>query len=321
MPDAGTDSNTPSRPADRWALPALFLGAAGISFAPIFVRLSETGPTATAFWRIALSLPILAVLMMRRPDAERRVSRLSGRPWAGLIATGLFFAADLGVWHWSIHFTTVANATLFANFAPIFVTLAAFFLFGERFSKFFYGGLAGATLGAATLIGASLSMSPRTLFGDMLGLATAVFYAGYLMTVSRLRARVSTLALMFWSGLVSSLALLLAALATGEAMIPVSARGWAVLVALALISQVLGQTLIAYALVHLSAAFGSVNLMLQPVLSIVLAWGLLSESLGPRQILGALIVLTGLFLAHRGRVQKRIGGPTGRSGARRSPLP
>ena len=301
MPGADADSNPPTRDAARWALPALFLGAAGISFAPIFVRLSETGPTATAFWRIALSLPILALLMMRRPDADRRLSRLSGRPWAGLIATGLFFAADLGVWHWSIRLTTVANATLFANFAPIVVTLAAFFLFGERFSGFFYAGLICAVLGAVLLIDASLSTSPRALLGDVLGLATAVFYAGYLMTVSRLRARVSTLTLMFWSGLVSSLALLPAALATGEPVMPVSAGGWAVLAALAMISQVLGQTLIAYALAHLSAAFGSVNLMLQPVLSILLAWGLLSESLGPRQMLGALIVLIGLFLAHRGR--------------------
>ena len=301
MAGAGSDNAVPTRPVGRWALPALFVGAAGISFAPILVRLSEAGPTATAFWRIALSLPVLALLMARTPAAEGHRSRLSGRAWAGLIATGLFFAADLGVWHWSIRYTTVANATLFANFAPIFVTFAAFLLFHERFSGFFYMGLVCATLGAAILMGASLSLDPRYLLGDLLGLATAVFYAGYLMTVGRLRARISTLTLMFWSGLVSTLALLPTALATGEPMLPVSGAGWAVLAALALVSQVLGQSLIAYALAHLSAAFGAVNLMLQPVLAILLAWGLLSESLGGRQIIGAVVVLIGLFFAHRGR--------------------
>ena len=45
--------------ATRLALPALIAGAIGISFSPIFARISELGPTATAFHRVLLAAPLL----------------------------------------------------------------------------------------------------------------------------------------------------------------------------------------------------------------------------------------------------------------------
>ncbi|HSK38859.1 MAG TPA: EamA family transporter, partial [Arenibaculum sp.] len=61
-----------------------------------------------------------------------------------------------------------------------------------------------------------------------------------------------------------------------------------------------GQSLIAYALAHLPAAFSSVSLLLQPAAAAILAWALLGEALGPWQAAGAVIVLAGIFLARRG---------------------
>src|SRR5262249_32328644 len=101
------------------ALPliALFSGALGIASSGIFVRLSETGPTATAFWRGALALPFLALwaaleARARDPALPRRPAALrDGRFfWAGFL-----FAGDLALWHWSLLLTTVAASTLEAN--------------------------------------------------------------------------------------------------------------------------------------------------------------------------------------------------------------
>jgi hypothetical protein len=63
MTDTGARTiaaGVPDRTA-RLVPAALFAGALGISFAPVFVRLSEAGPSATAFWRmtLALALPLL----------------------------------------------------------------------------------------------------------------------------------------------------------------------------------------------------------------------------------------------------------------------
>lgn len=285
--------------APSLALPALLAGALAIAFAPIFVRASELGPSATAFWRLAFALPALFLWARLDPADARARRRPEGiADLARLSVPGLFFAADLAVWHWSIHHTSVANSTLLANFAPIFVTLASWMLWGERFSMTFIAGLALG--GAVVLMGQSLSLGGGTPFGDALGLLTAVFYAGYILSVGRLRAEFSTATLMAWSGAITAAALLPIALASGEGLAASTARGWAVLLGLALLSHVAGQSMIAYALAHLPAALSSVGLLLQPAAAAVLAWALFGEALGPLQAAGAAVVLAGIFLARKG---------------------
>src|SRR5262249_7574544 len=129
----------------------------------------------------------------------------------------------------------------------------------------------------------------------------AVFYAGYLLTLKQLRRSFSTAAIMAWSGLVCCPGFLLVAVLSGDTLLPATARGWCVLVALALLSHVGGQTLIAYAFGHLSASFSSVSLLLQPLVAALIAWGLLSEPLSLWQGSGGLIVLAGIFLASQRR--------------------
>ncbi len=285
----------------RIALIALFGGAVGIAFAPIFVRLSELGPSATAFWRLALALPpiwLWMILERRGAVAVRQPSRAGDYRW--LVAAGVFFAFDLAVWHWSIKLTSVANATLLANATPIFVTLAAWLWFGERFTGSFILGTAAALAGAVILTGTSFRLSVQHLLGDGLGLLTAVFYAGYILAVKELRDNFSTATILTWSGAISAAALLPIALLSGEGLVAFSARGWAVLVGLALISQVGGQGLITYALAHLPAAFSSVGLLLQPAVAAALAWIILDEPIGIWQALGGATMLAGIILARRG---------------------
>lgn len=285
----------------RVALSALFGGAVGIAFAPIFVRLSEVGPSATAFWRLSLALPALWLWMAiegKQRGAPRQPSCMAD--YRRLTLAGLFFAADLAVWHWSILFTSVANATLLANFAPIFVTLGAWLWFGQRFRLTFILGMATALLGATILIGISVHLSFQHLLGDLLGLVTAVFYAGYILAVKELRDEFSSATVLTWSGVVSSVALLPIALLSGEGLVAFTAKGWGVLIGLALISQVGGQGLITYALAHLPAAFSSVGLLLQPAVAAALAWIILSEPVGFWQAIGGVVVLAGIVLARRG---------------------
>ncbi|MGQ0664841.1 MAG: DMT family transporter [Pseudomonadota bacterium] len=286
--------------AERGALLALFAGALAIALSPIFVRLSELGPTATAFYRPALAVPALAVWLM----AERRRRAPPARPAAprdfvlvGFI--GFSFAGDLAFWHWSVVLTTVANSTLLANFAPIFVALWGWALFGERFRPAFLAGMALAIAGCVLLMGQSLALSADYVLGDALGLVTAAFYAAYMMAVARARAVFSTASLMTWSAAVTALVLLPVALASGESLVPHSAYGWAILIGLALISHAGGQSLIAYALAHLPTAFSSVALLLQPAAAALFAWVILAEPVGVLQGLGGAVVLAGIALARQ----------------------
>jgi drug/metabolite transporter (DMT)-like permease len=280
------------------ALGALLAGATFIALSPIFVRLSEAGPTATAFWRVALAVPALWILYWLKPHSRAR--RYSGK-WPLLLAAALAFAGDLAFWHKSIQLTSVANATLLANLASIFVTLAAWIFMRQRPTRVFLVGLAAALLGVALLVHASLGFSSTGLAGDALGVVTAVFYAGYLLAVKALRDRgAATLHLMAVTTTVTAILLFPVALATGEPMLPQSALGWWILIGLALISHAAGQGLIAYALAHLPAAFSSVSLLFQPVMAAVFAWLLLAEPLVALQLAGGATVLAGIYLARRG---------------------
>jgi drug/metabolite transporter (DMT)-like permease len=280
------------------ALIALLLGATCIALSPIFVRLSEAGPTATAFWRVALAVPLLWIFWLLKKDQKTR--RYSGR-WPLLLAAGFAFAGDLGFWHTSIQLTSVANSTLLANLASIFVTLTAWIFLRQRPSGQFLAGLAAALAGVALLVKTSVEFSSTGLAGDALGVLTAMFYAGYIFAVKGLRDRgETTLHLMAVTSTVTALILLPAALASGERFLPSSAWGWSVLAALAFISHAAGQGLIAYALAHLPAAFSSVSLLFQPVMAALFAWAVLAEPLAPLQIAGGIVVLLGIYLARRG---------------------
>ena len=282
------------------SLVALFAGATAIAFAPIFVRLSEVGPVATAFWRLMLALPafwLWAVYEQRNHSNSQKV--VSNIPYGQLALAGLFFAGDLSVWHWSILFTSVANSTLLANFAPIFVALGAWLVFGQRVNRSFLMAMVLALIGTSLMVGSSLQMSLRHLWGDALGLITAVFYAGYILTVKQLREELPVATIMAWGGTVTALALFPIALLSDEEIVPTTGRGWSVLLGLALISQVSGQSLIAYALAHLPAAFSSVGLLLQPVMATIFAWLLLGEVLEPWQALGGALVLVGILRARQ----------------------
>ena len=216
------------------------------------------------------------------------------------VLAGVFFAADLAVWHWSIRLTSVANATFLANLAPVVVTIGAWALLGERARPVFFAGMLLSLAGAALLMGANLGGPDAILAGDGLGMLTAVFYAGYQLCVKRLRDTQSAARIMLFSGAACAAALLPVALAMGETILPQSLAGWGVLLGLALVCQFAGQSLIAHAVAHLSASFSSVGLLLQPVAAAGFAWLLFGEALVALQWWGGAAVLLGIYFARRG---------------------
>jgi drug/metabolite transporter (DMT)-like permease len=281
------------------SLIALFTGAIFIALSPIWVRVSEVGPTASAFWRVALAVPLLWGLFALTRSVG---TALEKKQFGLLLSTGIAFAGDLAFWHWSIQYTSVANSTLLANLASIFVTLAAWALWKQRPSGLFITGLAAALLGVGLLVRASLGFSPGALLGDALGVVTAMFYAWYLLSMKSLRdLGAATLQLMAVTTTVTAAILLPVALASGEPMVPQSVAGWLKLLGLAWVSHSAGQGLIAYALAHLPAAFSAVGLLLQPVMAAAFAWLLLAEPVSALQCAGGAVVLFGIYLAHRGR--------------------
>jgi drug/metabolite transporter (DMT)-like permease len=274
------------------AFAALVLGAVAMGASPLFVRMADVGPFASAFWRTALALPFLALwAATETAPAQRVLSRRS--VWL----SGLLFAGDLFFWHLAILATSVANATFLATTAPLVVVAGAWFLLGERIQRRGIDGLALCLLGGAALVGHSYGFEPQRLTGDLYGIVTAIFFAGYMLALRAARREVPAGTLSFVSAAITSAILFVVAYAAEPRLLPQSMQGWAVLIALALVSQVAGQGLLAFALGTLPAPFSSLVIFLEAIAAALFAWVVLHETLEPMQWLGGVLILAGIFIA------------------------
>jgi drug/metabolite transporter (DMT)-like permease len=279
---------------------ALFTGAAALGSSPILVRLSALEPTATAFYRVALAAPafLLVPFVYGTPLSLSRDSRAGRAELLWLVAAGGFFALDLLCLHWSLRHTSVVNATLLLNFAPLFVSLGAWTLLGERPAPRTVLSYVIAICGVALLVGAVSRLDRGRLVGDALGLAAGAAYGGYLLVVSRFRDRIPTSMVMGVTTFSCACLLLPATLVMGESLLPRTAFAWAILFALALLTHAGGQGLLVFAMKYFAAFTSSVTLLLQPVVAAGGAWIVFGEALGPWQILGGGIALLGVLLCH-----------------------
>jgi len=284
------------------AFTALLAGGMAIGFAGIFMRLSDVNPVASAFWRMALAAPFLWAWAFAVAKQDKAAGKRTDFARA-LVLAGIYFAADMALWHLSLHYTTVANATLLSNFAPIFIALWMWIAYRVRFARIFVIGMTFALIGAIMLVGPNAGGETNgsgKLLGDALGLSSAVFYAAYQLVVKDARNDYSTARLMAWSTTVTGLALLPFALTAPGEFWPAELTGWLPLLALALVAQIGGQTVIAYAAAHLPANLTSVSLLIQPLTAAVAAWVIFQEAIGPVQMAGGALLLWGIYLSKRG---------------------
>jgi len=288
----------PARPATApagrlaAAVAALVCGALAMGISPVFVRFAEVGPYTSAFWRVALALPLLWLWARidsggRRPVAWNRAT----------LVAGLLFAADLFFWHLSILNTTMANATLLATLAPVWVALGSSLFIGERVERSTVAGIVLCVLGALALVGASWSFAPERLLGDVYGLVTSFFFGAYFLAVRVARRTTPSGLLLFRSSMVTAAALFGAATLLESNLWPVTLTGAGALVLLAFVSHVGGQGLLAYALGHLSAAFSSLVIFLEAIAAAAIGWLVFAEAVSPLQAAGGLTILAGIWTA------------------------
>jgi drug/metabolite transporter (DMT)-like permease len=279
--------------APRYGIAALLVANALLALGPMLVRLADVGPISSAFWRMALALPLIAGLAF----ATSR-GRAGFTPGLVVIiaASGLLFAADLASWHLGIVRTKTANATLFGNSASLLFPLYGFIIAKMWPSRRQGFALALAAAGAGLLMGRSAELSPEHLVGDLLSLLAGVFYAAYFIAVARARETLAPLPLLAASTLASAVPLLALAVIMGERVMP---HDWTPLIALALCSQVIGQGLMTYALGRMSPLVIGLALLSQPVIAALTGWLVFGETLGAPDIVGAALVGLALVLVRQ----------------------
>jgi len=277
------------------ALGALIAGACAMGVSPIFVRYADVGPFTSAFYRVALALP--ALWLWAKLEAGRQPTPHPPGWTPAILLAGLFFAGDLFFWHLAILKTSIANATLLATLAPVWVALFSGLLIKEPVTRMMLVGLAACVAGALMLVGSNWGGSSGRLVGDIYGLATSVFFGFYFLAVRVARRDAGSGHILFRSTLITALALLIVALALEHAFVPQTWGGLAALLALALVAHVGGQGLLAYALGALSAAFSSLVIFLEALFAALAGWIVFHESLNVLQVAGGAAILVGVWIA------------------------
>ena len=289
----GTIASEEKLAAPRYGLAALIVANALLALGPMFVRIADTGPVASAFWRMALALPLIALMAYVGPKSSGRMTPML---IVIIAASGILFAADLASWHVGIMNTKVANATLFGNSASLLFPIYGFVIARAWPAKRQLVALLIAAAGAGLLMGRSAELSPEHLVGDLLSLLAGVFYAAYFIAIARARATLSPLPLLAASTLASAPPLILLAYVLGEQIVPTV---WGPLIALAVCSQVVGQGLMTYALGRMSPLTIGLTLLTQPVVAALTGWLVFGETLAPLDFVGAAMVGLALVLVRQ----------------------
>ncbi len=266
-----------------------------ISFSAVFVALIDMGSTAIGFYRVFIAGVILVIyLRVRRAP-------LIGR--GGLVLLGaacVFYAGDLWVWHQSIRWIGPGLATLLAAFQVFVLTGVGVVFFREQAGWRLFVAVPLAMVGLALLVGVDWSvLSPEKRAGVWLGLATGMFYAGYLLSLRQARFRATGRGPTGDLALVSLGTAVLLGVATapaGQSLAIASLSDGLWLTTYAVASQVIGWMLITGSLPHVPASRAGLLLLLQPTLSFV--WDILffARPVTVYEACGAVIALFAIWL-------------------------
>ncbi|EFA73348.1 Putative uncharacterized protein [Raphidiopsis brookii D9] len=310
------------------ALVSLFTALVALSFAAIFIRLSELeiGSNATIFNRLWIATLFFglwnSIKQIQAKDPKNLSSsafKLNTRHFSFfnytapqvtirynlptqqelglLILMGVASSISIILWSWSLTQTSVANSTVLRNLTPVFTTLWGWLLLKQSFDLQFLAGMAIAFMGVVTIGISGFSVSIDQIIGDGAALLAAMLYSIYLLTIEQLRARFSTATILLWRCTIGTVITLPIALLTDPQIFPTSLSGWVAVISLALICQVLGQGLLAQSLNQLSSGFVATTLLLEPVISAFIAWLIFFEKLTFLNWIAFCVVLSGVYLA------------------------
>lgn len=275
---------------------ALGIGVISLSFSAMFVRWADAPGPVTAFYRLFFSIFLVLPFFLPR---IRINPRLKSQSVIFPLLAGVFTACDLGLWTSSLSYTTASNATLLGNTAPLWVALGTWLILKQKLTPLFWRGLTITLLGAALIMGTDFLLHPRFGVGDAMAVGTGVFYGGYFLFTEKSRVHFDPVSHIWLVGIGASITLFVINTALQNPLTGYPAQTWLVFLATAIVSQLIGYMALAYALGHLPASVVSPTMVLQPIITTLLAIPLLGEIPTIWQGVGGAIALVGIYIVNQ----------------------
>lgn len=270
-----------------------------VAHGAIFVRLANAPALAVAAWRLtfatAIVLPI-ALLLARKAlfGIERRTLLVA-------IAAGGLLAGHFATWISSLSHTSIGNSVVLVSTVPVWVALIGLASGTLRLSRRMWLAVALSVAGSIVIGWGSARIGADTVTGDLLAVAGAICFAGYLLLAQRVQREVAFLPYVAIAYGSAAAWLWLAALVAGTPMSGFAPRTWGALIGIAVISQVLGHSCYNWSLRHLNPGFVAVTLLGEPILASLLGLLIFSEAIPAATLLGGPLVLAAIVLGARRR--------------------
>jgi drug/metabolite transporter (DMT)-like permease len=283
---------------------------------PIAKAVMDAGlsPEQVASVRIWLGAVVLLVgTALCRPKALR----IARREVPALLVYGLIGVAIVQL----LYFVTVSRvpigiAMLLEYLSPVLVTLWVRFVRGTRLARAVWLGIGLAVTGLVLVAQVWHGLALDTV-GVVAGLGTAACSATYFLLGERGVAASDPVGVTTWGLVVGAVTMTVLAppwtvptrLITATATLgPLHAPAWQLLVAMAVVATSVAYLTGMAALRHLPSNVVSVLSLVEPLMSIALAWALLGQALAPVQVIGGVVLLTGAVLV---QVSSRAGPNSG----------
>lgn len=282
----------------------IVLAVFATSFSAILIRMSSAAPVVVAAWRMAIAAVMTAPFALARRRAQRVAPRV---PLWPTIGAGVLLALHFAAWNSSLSRTSVAHATVLVTMHPLVILVFELIDPSHRVSASKLGAVAVAIGGGVVLAsGGSVSGRVPTAAGDALAVVGAFAVAGYMILGTRVRRTASTAQYTVRVYTIAALGLLIWTIVTGEVLVPLPARDFAIFATLALVCTLLGHSVFSWAFRYVPASDVSVSILLEPIFASIMAVFFFSELPGPRTLLGAAIVVASLVyiaLLERPRIE------------------
>ncbi len=279
------------------------VGVLSMSLAAIFIRLADAPPLTVAAYRMGIAAIVVGVMAgvaarhqfvtIRRPDLLL------------LVASGVFLAAHFALWITSLSHTSVASSVLFVTTTPIFVAVAGHYYLSDRLGWLTTAAVIVSIAGGVIIAAGDWAEGERHLYGDALALAGAVAVAGYLLVGRRVRSSIPTLPYIAVVYAVAAVVLIVGAVGSGSQMLGLPPESYFWMAVAALVPQVIGHSLINWALGHWPAVNITLAVRAEPVIAALAAIPVLGEIPAWTVIPGGALLLVGAYLAIRSEARQK----------------
>lgn len=272
----------------------IMIGVLSVALSAIFVKLATADAGVIAFYRMLFSVLIMLPFFLIKYRHE--IFLLGKRDWIFSTIAGVFLSFHFILWFESLNYTSVASSTVLVTLQPIFAFAGTYFFFKERLSFKTILSAAIAILGSVIISWGDFKLSGTAFYGDMLALVACALITGYLLFGQDIRQRLSLITYTFVVYSISTLTLFFYVIIKGESFGPYPSNDWFWFIMLALIPNLLGHTLFNWSLKWVSTNVISIAILFEPVGASILAFYVFNETLVTSQVVGGLIVISGILL-------------------------